>query len=62
MSLWYCRECKRDHPEESMLPGWNGLWCPNCIWNEVSPAPEPGGRAVMAPAGCTREHHTATSG
>lgn len=21
-----------------MLPGWNGLWCPNCVWNEVVPA------------------------
>jgi hypothetical protein len=21
-----------------MLPGWNGLWCPNCVWNNVLPA------------------------
>lgn len=19
-----------------MLPGWNGLWCPNCVWNAVT--------------------------
>lgn len=20
-----------------MLRGWNGLWCPNCVWDEVVP-------------------------
>jgi hypothetical protein len=38
MPIWFCRECKRAFHQESMLPGWNGLWCPNCVWNEVVPA------------------------
>jgi hypothetical protein len=38
MSIWFCRECKRAFHQEHMLPGWNGLWCPNCLWNEVVPA------------------------
>jgi hypothetical protein len=62
MSLWFCRECKQAHPEERMLPGWNGLWCPNCIWNEVSEAPEPDRRAVMAPAGTVRERNASRGG
>jgi len=38
MPIWFCRECKRAFHQDSMLPGWNGLWCPNCVWNEVVPA------------------------
>lgn len=37
MAHWFCNECKRARPEEQMLPGWNGVWCPNCVWNEVMP-------------------------
>src|ERR1051326_1913137 len=37
MVHWYCRECKRSRPEEQMLCGWNGLRCPNCVWNDVIP-------------------------
>jgi hypothetical protein len=39
MAQWYCRECKRSRPQEQMLPGWNGPWCPNCVWNDVAPLP-----------------------
>src|SRR5262249_40013570 len=42
MTHWFCRECKRTHREEQMLPGWNGLWCPNCVWSDVTPAPAGG--------------------
>jgi hypothetical protein len=62
MSLWYCRECKRAHSEEQMLPGWNGLWCPNCIWNEVTRTPEPGLRAGRAQTGSVREHNASQGG
>jgi hypothetical protein len=41
MSIWFCRECKRAFHQDHMLPGWNGLWCPNCVWNEVVPATSP---------------------
>lgn len=35
MDHWYCRECRTARPEEQMLRGWTGLWCPNCVWDEV---------------------------
>jgi hypothetical protein len=35
MDHWYCRECRTARPEKQMLRGWNGLWCPNCVWDEV---------------------------
>jgi hypothetical protein len=45
MAHWYCRECKQTRPEEKMLTGWNGPWCPNCVLDEVTPMPVPRGAA-----------------
>jgi hypothetical protein len=35
MTYWYCRECRTVYSEAQMLPGWDGWWCSNCIWNDV---------------------------
>lgn len=48
MAIWFCRECKRAFHQEAMLPGWNGLWCPNCVWNEVVPATAAEGATVSS--------------
>jgi hypothetical protein len=49
MAHWFCRECKRTHREEQMLPGWNGLWCPNCVWSDVTPAAGAGSPTATGP-------------
>jgi hypothetical protein len=60
MTHWYCKECKTTRPEHQMLSGWNGVWCPNCMWNEVSPIRDSG--AGLHPSGSIEQTPAGTSG
>jgi hypothetical protein len=53
LTHWYCQECKQTRPEEKMLTGWNGPWCPNCVLDEVTPI------SVTMPRTDTRERPSA---